>query len=149
MWGLLALLCLSACGPAGEPMSGDIAVHWGNDSPKMVVGTAVQDQNAPANMLVQLGSDNVDCGTYLDELILIGGPTGTFVYFSVDKTTPAAVPSVFVSVEQATSHSSDSFSSAGTVTIDSIGDRVKGSVTFTTTDDMIGTISAMGSFDVK
>src|SRR5437867_1363197 len=96
------LVCLIGCGPDGEPIKGDITIHYGGDTTKMEVGTVVQDQNTPGNMLVQIGSDNVDCSTYLDVFLSFSNPSGTFVYFSVDKTTPGTDANAYVSVMRST-----------------------------------------------
>lgn len=146
-WGLLVIV--AACGSSGEPMKGDIAYTYGTDHPKMVVGAAVQDTQTPGHMLVQLGNDNVDCGTNLDQLVLIGGPSGTFVYFSVDATTPGTDANAFISAQRSGGNHTSINEASGTVTIDMIGPRVTGSLMFSTTDQDVGPISVSGNFDVK
>jgi hypothetical protein len=143
-----ACLLVIGCGTSGEPINGDVSIHYGTDTPKFVVGAAVQDRNKPANMLVQIGSDNVDCSTYLDVFFTLSDPSGTFVYFSVDKTTPGTQAQNTVAVMQSDGNHTSINESTGTVTIDAIGKRVTGSVTFMTTDTMIGAIVVSGSFDV-
>lgn len=142
------LVWLLGCGTSGEPIKGDVAIHYGADTPKFVVGSAVQDRNKPANMLVQIGSDNVDCGTYLDVFFTLSNPSGTFVYFSVDKTTPGPHLQSSVSVMKSDGNNTNVNITSGDVTIITIGKRVTGSVTLMTTDSTIGTISVSGSFDV-
>jgi hypothetical protein len=146
--GSLLALLLVGCGTSGEPMKGDVTVHYGSSSPKMEVGTAVAAKDEPGKMLVQLGSDNVDCDTYLDVFLDFSVPHGTFVYFVVDQ-----APGVHAQTEVSTMKSSSSNISingaTGMVTIDSVEDRVTGSVVFTTTDQDVGEIAVAGTFDVK
>ena len=135
------------CGAEGEPMKGDVMFTYGTDHPKMAFGAAVQNHDTPAETLVQIGDDNVDCSTYLDALSF-GGPSGNFVYFSVDATTPGTVATAAVSVEHSTGNHVSINESDGMVTIDTTH-RVTGSLTFTTTDQTVGTIAVSGNFDVK
>jgi|SRR3569623_90137 len=146
-WGLLVMV--AACGTSGEPMKGDIMYTYGSSHPKMVVGSAVEDKQTPGQMLIQLGDDNVDCSTNLDNFVLIGGPIGTFVYFSVNATTPGTDTSATISAEQSSRNNTSINESSGTVTIDTIDTRVTGSLMFSTTDQDVGTISVSGNFDVK
>ena len=97
-WGLLLVI---GRGASGEPMKGDVMFTYGTDHPKMAFGAAVQNKDTPGEMLVQIGDDNVDCSTYLDAFSL-GGPSGNFVYFSVDATTPGTQTGAAVSVEHST-----------------------------------------------
>jgi hypothetical protein len=143
-WGCLLLV---ACGTSGEPMKGDVALTYGTDMPKLVVGTAVADKSTPGAMQVQMGDDNVDCGTYLGDLIF--GPSGTFVFFSVDAMTPGTHSDVFITVLHDTGNHSSSNSTGGTVTIESVSPRVTGSLSFETTESDVGMITVNGSFDVK
>jgi hypothetical protein len=143
----LGCVLLVACGTSGEPMNGDIMVAYGTSMPKMIVGAAVEDTSEPGHMLVQMGDDNVDCGTDFNELSF--GTSGTFVYFSVDATTPGMQPDAWITVERNSGRHFSSNSSDGTVTIDAVSPRVTGSVTFQTTDDDVGSITVNGSFDVK
>lgn len=145
-WGLL--LVVAACGSSGEPMKGDVMYTYGTSHPKMAYGAAVEDKQMAGNMLVQLGDDNVDCGTDLQGFSL-GAPSGTFVYFSVSATTPGTDANAFISAQQSNASHVNVNASSGTVTIDTIDTRVTGSLTFSTTDQTVGTISVMGNFDVK
>src|SRR3569623_102718 len=97
-WGLLLLI---GCGASGEPMKGDVMFAYGTDHPTMAFGAAVQNKDTPGEMLVQIGDDNVDCGTYLASLS-IGGPSGNYVYFSVEATTPGMHADAYVNVEHST-----------------------------------------------
>ena len=148
-WVVVVAASLGACGTSGEPMKGDVMYTYGTDHPKMVVGTAVKNKDTPTEMVVQLGDDNVDCSTYLNELFLVGGPSGTFVYFSVDATTPGTNTSASISAQHSSGNNTNINESTGTVTIDTIGARVTGSLMFSTTDQDVGTIAVAGSFDVK
>jgi hypothetical protein len=145
-WGLL----LIGCGTSGEPMKGDVMFAYGTSHPKMVVGAAVANKDTAGEMVVQLGDDNVDCSTNLDQgLFTIGGPTGTFVYFSVSSTTPGTDANASISVEHSTGRDTSINEAPGMVTIDTIDTRVTGSLTFMTTDDTVGPIAVSGNFDVK
>jgi len=129
-------------------MEGTIAIQYGSSSPDLVVGAAVQDENAPEKMLVQVGSNNVDCDTYLDVLFSFDSPEGTFLYFSVDKV-PGEYPDGFISAMHSEDNSTKVNATSGSVTIDSVDGRIIGTVnTFATTDDEVGDISASGTFDV-
>src|SRR4051812_43595482 len=145
-WGLL--LVIGCGGTSGEPMKGDVMFTYGTDHPKMAYGAAVQNMDTPTEMLVQIGDDNVDCSTYLDQLSF-GGPAGNFVYFNVDQTASGPVANATVSVEHSTGNHISINESSGTVTIDSTTPRVTGSLTFMTTDQDVGDIAVMGNFDVK
>ena len=145
---LLAASSLGACGDSGEPMKGDVTVHYGSSTPGMKYGTAVAAEDNPNQMLVQFGSGDVDCDTYLDVFLDFSLPDGTFVYFVVDRT-PGAHASTTVSTMKNTSNSTNINSSNGSVTIDGVEPRVTGRVTFTTTDDEVGQINVDGTFDVK
>jgi len=146
-WGLL--LVVAACGPSGEPMKGDIMYTYGTSHPKIAFGAAVEDKNTPGQMLVELGDDNVDCGTNFGSFVLIGGPSGTFVYFSVSATTPGADANAYISAQHTDGGHTSINESSGMVTIDTIDTRVTGSLTFSTTDQDVGAITVSGNFDVK
>ena len=149
-WGLLGIVvCVAACGSSGEPMKGDIMYTYGTGHPKMVVGAAVKNKDTPTEMIVQLGDDNVDCSTDLSQLTLIGGPSGTFVYFSVNATTPGTNASASISAQHSSGNNTNINEGTGSVTIDTIDTRVTGSLTFSTTDQTAGTIAVTGNFDVK
>jgi hypothetical protein len=146
---LLALTCSIGCGGIeGEPMDGDIALHYGTANKTFEVGAAVPDKDDTNQLIVQLGTDNVDCKTYLNELVLFGGPKGYFVYFGIDAAMPKAYDNAYVSVEHTTDRSSKTNIADGAVVIDAIADRVTGTVMFDTTDDELGKITVTGSFDV-
>ena len=140
----IALLLLVGCGDSGEPLKGDITVQYGDESPDLKVGTVIADESEPGNMLVQIGTEEVDCDTRLDSLF--GTPVGTFVFFSVAQAAGTYMP--FVSVGHRAGNSTSVNISDGEVTIDAVEPRVTGSLTFDTTDDEVGTISVSGTFDV-
>ena len=142
------LLVAVGCGTSGEPLKGDVSLQYGTSSPKLVVGAAVADKDTPGHMLVQLGTDHVDCSTNING-IEIGFPSGTYVYFSEDAMTPGTDAQAFIEVMNSSGNNVNINGAGGMVTIDSIDTRVKGSLTFTTTDDKVGAISVSGSFDVK
>jgi hypothetical protein len=147
----LLLVLVVGCGGGGidgEPLMGTVSLDYGGSKPKMAVGAAVEAMDAPTKMLVQIGSDNVDCGTYLDVFLDFDAPHGSFIYFLVDKTATGMV-NTSVSVEKSSDRNVTVNTGSGVVTITSADARVTGSVTFTTTDEDVGTIAATGTFDVK
>lgn len=143
----LVLVVVGCGGIDGEPIEGTITMQYGDASPTMVVGAAVQDENAPDEMLVQIGSDNVDCDTYLDVFLSFETFGGHFVYFSVPKV-PGTDDSGFVSAMRSVNNSTKINSAPGMVTIDAVEPRITGSVTFATSDEEIGEILVSGTFDV-
>jgi hypothetical protein len=145
---VLLLATLAACGDSGEPMKGDVTVHYGSSNPSMKYGTAVAAEDNPDQMLVQFGSGDVECDTYLDVFLDFSLPSGTFVYFVVDRT-PGVHANTSVSTMKNTSNSTSINTSSGSVTIEGVEPRVTGRVTFHTTDDEIGEIMVDGTFDVK
>jgi hypothetical protein len=142
------LVLIVGCGTSGEPLTGDVSIHYGSSTPDLVVGTAVRTADSTDQMLVQLGTDEVDCDTYLDVFLSFGGPEGTFVYFNVPDQ-PGTYDSAYVSVMKAEDRSTSTNTSSGMVTITAVEPRVTGTVTFDTTDDEVGAITVDGSFDVK
>lgn len=143
---LLLLLVVGCDSDGGEPIEGTITMQYGDKNPAMLVGAAVQHEGDD-DMLVQIGSKNVGCGTYLEDFLDFDAPGGHFVYFSVPKT-PATYEQNSVSVDRNTSNESRSYQAFGNVVIDSVGERVTGSLTFAVIDDEIGPIAVSGSFDV-
>lgn len=153
--GLLGIGFVVACGggTSGDPLMGTVSLSYGSEKPKMVVGSAVQHENTPGDMLVQIGSDNVDCNTFLDVFLDFSTPEGHFIYFSADKAMTGTFTNKSIDVMKSSDNSTSINGSTGSYTIDSLGaaagDRVTGSVMVTTTDEEVGTITAMGTFDVK
>ena len=142
-WGWLLL---AACGgTSGEPLKGSIAFTYGTSMPKMTVGSAVEKKDMPGKMVVQIGDDNVDCGTDLDNSFA----SGTFVFFTVDATTPSTDANAAIAVEHSSGGNISLNEAGGNLTIDTVMPRVTGSLTFETTDQDVGTISVSGNFDVK
>ena len=129
-------------------MMGTVALDYGGSKPKMVVGAAVNTMDSTTRMLVQMGSDNVDCDTYLDVFLDFDAPHGSFIYFDVDKTQMGSKNGT-VSVEKSSSRNVSVTTGPGVITIDSIEPRVTGSVTFAITDPEAGMITVAGTFDVK
>ena len=126
---------------------GTVTITYGSDQPKLAVGAAVQSRDAPTKMLVQLGTDNVDCDSYLDDFTDLTPPHGTFVWFYADKAPAMANTSISV-MKSASNHVSINESS-GTVVVSTADARVTGQVTFATNDMDVGMILVAGSYDVK
>jgi hypothetical protein len=147
----LLLVVLVGCGGGGidgEPMTGTVSLDYGGSKPKMAVGAAVESMDAPTKMLVQIGSDNVDCGTYLDVFLDFDAPSGTFIFFTVDKTSTGML-GTSISVEKSGGRDVSVTEAPGAVLIDSTAERVTGTVTLSTTNEDVGAITVAGSFDVK
>jgi hypothetical protein len=125
---------------------GTVSITVGDTKPKLAVGAAVQDTESPSKMLVQLGSDNIDCGSNLDAGEEDPG-SGTFIYFTVDKVPATANTSITV-LRLSRTHASLN-SSSGSITVDAADPRVTGQITFATTDSDDGMILVAGTFDVK
>ncbi len=142
-------LALAACGgTSGEPIEGDISISYDGDTLPFVVGAVIEDANTPGNMLVQLGTDKIDCDTNLDNLFSFNNPEGTFLFFSVEPS-PGTYTDGFISAMRVDGGSTHINASTGSVTITTVGDRVTGTLDeFSTTDDEVGEITAVGSFDV-
>ena len=99
-------------------------------------------------MLVQIGSDNVDCDTYLDVFFDLSAPSGYFVYFAVPKL-PGTYDQQSITIEFNTSRDFNGYQSFGSAVIDTVDpERVTGSVTFAADDEEIGAIAVSGTFDV-
>jgi hypothetical protein len=143
-WVFLGAL---GCGISGEPINGDITMSYGSSAPEMAVGTAVQTTDQPDKMLVQIGTDHVECDTYLDVFLDFNAPEGHFVYFHVDKV-PGVHAQAAIDVMKVKGNSTSINGTFGMVTIDAAEPRVTGSLTVTTEDQDVGTISVSGTFDV-
>jgi hypothetical protein len=146
---IVALSCIVGCGTSGEPLHGDVMMTYGTAAPKLVVGSAVEDKQMAGNMLVQLGTDNVDCGMNLGDFGFSGPPSGVYVAVSVSKTVPVTDPQASIEVIKTDGANININISSGSVMIDSSDTRVMGSLTFSTTDDQAGPITVSGGFDVK
>lgn len=141
-------LALAACGASGEPIEGDISISYGGDVFPFTVGAVVEDANTPGQMLVQLGTDEIDCDSNLDNLFSFNNPDGTFLFFSV-LPEPGTYTDGFLSAMRSDNGSTQINASTGSVTITTVDGRVTGTVDeFSTTDDEVGEITASGSFDV-
>jgi hypothetical protein len=141
----IAVTMVACGGDGGEPITGTIAIGYGTDTFTPDVGAALQVEGSPDQMAVTIGTNSVDCGFDVESFDL----RGAFVTFAVDSTAPATHADTSIAVIRGTARSYSYVGSFGTVVIDSIGpDRVTGSVSFATSDEEIGAITAMGTFDV-
>jgi hypothetical protein len=143
---LVGMMLVVGCGGGGgEPIEGTVTIDWGDDHVVPTVGAAIEDtETADAeNMLVYIGTTDIDCGTTFESRI----NPGTYVAFSVDRTAPGehTPPITIIRVEGGSGHFN---SASGMVTIDMIGDRVTGDFMVETTDDEAGALVAGGTFDV-
>jgi hypothetical protein len=147
MMKTLAFVVLAACtsSKGGEPQMGTASATYGTTTKTLATGAAIKDVDAAGNMLVQLGDGGVDCSTNLNASF---PPEGMYVTMSVDMTNPGMYATAPIQVMRSTGNHIDAEISDGMVTIDAIDTRVSGSVTFSVTGSD-GTVSAMGTFDVK
>lgn len=143
------MLFAIGCGTSGggEPLMGDVAIQVGGAMPDLTTGSAIQSKDDPTQMIVQLGTDHVDCQTDLNSSFSIAG--GTYVFFAENAATPGTDSNATVNVEKVSGNMIDVLVSNGAVTISTIDTRVTGSVTFTATDQNLGAVSVSGNFDVK
>ena len=125
---------------------GTASVTYGTSTGAMRVGAAIADPNVAGNMIVELGTDNIDCSVNVDDEF---PPPGLYVYFSESKTTPGADTQATVTAVSSSSNHIDADTSSGMVTIDAIDARVTGSVTFSSSTQDIANIAATGTFSVK
>jgi len=144
------LLCAVGCGTSGggggEPQLGDAMVVNGGKAIMLPTGSAIQDSMDSTKMAIQLGSDHLTCSS--DVYNKFPG-SGTYVYLSVDKTTPGSNAMQEIDVITISGNHIDITGGPGTATVASIDTRVMGSLSATFTDAMSNTITVSGNFDVK
>ena len=142
--GALAAIAAAACGGDNEePIAGDVAIGYGDETITPTVGAALDSGDGdPNKALVVIGTRGVSCETTNASNLR----KGTYLTFTIDRVVGSQSP--FVSVIRIDSGSAHLNGSAGQVTIDAIEDRVTGSVVVDTSDAEIGAISAAGTFDV-
>jgi hypothetical protein len=144
----LAAACSSSSGPTGEPADGDVVLTIKGQTEMPMTGAAIADANDPADMLVVIGTSGIDCT--FDPMTFFH--LGVYAQLHADKTTPGTDADAEIDVVDISNNGGlnyDGDGSSGAVTIDTIADRVTGSVTFSYASDSDGTVSANGSFDVK
>jgi len=144
---IVAFALLAACtsSKGGEPQMGTASGTYGTTTKMLVTGSAIKDIDSAGNMLVQLGDGGVDCSTNLNASF---PPEGLYVTMSVDMTTPGMYTTAPIQVMRSSGNHIDAEISDGIVNIDAIDARVTGSINFSVTGSD-GTVSAMGTFDVK
>src|SRR2546423_2759721 len=148
---LLALLTACA-GQSGDPIGGDVVIHVGDQTITPSVGALVPgppgNASNPATLLLVLGTRDISCNTSINTPL----HPGTYLTITFQAAARADIPTgmsaPFVSVTRVVNGGAHLDGATGSVTIDGVGDRITGSVTFTTTNADVGTIDAMGSFDV-
>lgn len=140
----VSAMTMGCGGDEGEPMEGSLQILVGNDPVTPSVGAALDNPEAEGEMVIIMGTKEISCGT---DLYDSPPQSGTFVMFSTEIAT-LGPRDVGVSVLRLSPSSGSSNSTDGTVTIDSVGERVTGSVVFETTDDDVGSITVTGTFDV-
>ena len=143
------MLFAIGCGTSGggEPLMGNVAIQVGSSMPDLTTGSAIQDKDDATKMIVQLGTDHVDCKTDLNSSFFAEG--GTYVFFAENAATPGTDSSATVNIEKVSGNMIDVLSANGTVTISTIDTRVTGTIMFTGTDQTLGAVSVSGNFDVK
>lgn len=144
------LLCAVGCGSSGgggEPQLGDAMVVNAGKTVMLATGSAIQDSMDSTKMDIQLGSDHVTCTS--DIYNKFPGQ-GTFVYLSVDKTTPGSNAMQEIDIITDAGNNINIVGGPGTATVASIDTRVMGNLSFTYTDTQTSTtIAVSGNFDVK
>jgi hypothetical protein len=142
--GALVLVIVAACGTSdtGEPIGGTVSVIVGDQTITPTVGAAIADPADETKAILIVGTTTITCETTLNSRL----PPGTYLTFGFAQTT--GMQSGFVSVIRVEGSSAHLNASTGDIVIDTLDPRVTGSVTFDTTDDMVGPISAAGTFDV-
>ena|SRR5687768_5263018 len=143
LWLLFAIGC--GGGADGESLRGTVELQYGNDEPNLAVGAAIPNPENADDMVIVLGTNDIDCRTTLFDLDNTP-PDGTFVLFSVDKQIEASTPAVIVMEVANMVETLDAGS--GNVSITAIDERVEGNVSFATMDQTVGTIRVTGTFDV-
>ncbi len=141
-----ALVLLAACGSAdGLEIGGDLQFVVGTETITPTVGAAIPDRD-PAKLLVVIGTRDISCSTNLESPLR----KGTYATMVIDPAA-GAQPEAMVTVIRVESSGTLFNGDLSEVTIDSVGDRLTGSLSFTTqdqTDEVITELSAIGSFDV-
>jgi hypothetical protein len=149
----LAIALLTGCaGQTGDPITGDIVIHVGDQTitpsvGALIAGPPASDTN-PATLLLVLGTRDISCDFSTSTPL----HPGTYLTITFQAAARADIPTgmsaPFVSVTRVVTGGAHIDGATGSVTIDGVADRITGSVTFTTTNADVGTSSAMGSFDV-
>ncbi|MBS1119832.1 MAG: hypothetical protein H6Q90_2060 [Deltaproteobacteria bacterium] len=135
----------AGCGrdDSGEPIDGTIAITVSGETITPDVGAAIDDPDDATKALVILGTRDISCSTRINSRLA----AGTYLTFAIDRT--MGTQAGFISVIRVEGGSANLNGSPGEVIIDGIADRVTGSLTFDTTDDQVGPITATGTFDVR
>ena len=139
---VLAFLIACGGGDDGEPIDGTVVITVGSDTITPTVGAALVDADDPNDMVVIVGTSDINCSTNFDESPL----KGTAFFVTVPQ--EVATTESFGWVSRSKSGSLSLNGSGATVTIDGLGDRVTGSVVFDTIDEDDGEITVNGTFDV-
>ncbi len=148
---LVAFGALAACAsePTGERNRGDATFVYDGDSAPLIVGSAIEAADDPSMMIVQLGTDRVDCEFDLGRVSSMPGmPDGYFVSFALPKT--GVIDAPYVHVQRGDGSESWHRFATGIVGLDSVGERVTGTVSFSLQPfESVREIEVLGRFDVK
>ncbi len=142
---IIGVLAGCASDPTGEPNLGDATFNYEDHSARLVVGSAIEAPDDRATMIVQLGTDTVDCDVDLDRAPSM--PDGYFVSFTLPKAGVVHAPIIIA--RRGDGRDSWRTFAPGIVGIDSVGERVTGTVSFSTVHFELGDIEVLGRFDVK
>ena len=135
-------------GASGEPSGGTVSIVVGDKTIAPTVGAAIELVSSPPSpddatkAMVILGTSGISCATDLNSRL----DAGTYLTFNIPRAAMTLMG--FVSVIRVDGSSAHLNATTGDIVIDAIDPRVAGTVSFTTTDDQVGTISASGTFDV-
>ena len=142
----LFLFALAACGGGGggEDIAGTITFEYGSTHIVPDTGVALQDDRVdPESYVIMLGDLDIDCD-FLDSRVR----DGTFLTIQLPLPPAAGMSTSFVFMTHIEDQSASTNGTTSDVTITTVGDRIAGMVTFSTTDDEVGAITASGTFDV-
>lgn len=118
----------------------------GDTFPALAVGTVVQHRDDPDLMLVQFGTNEVFCDSYLDDFET-EQPEGTFVYFPIAKA-PGTYSNTLVDALIVEDGSMAAYGTGTDVTLTTVGERVTGNFMYESLETDYGDIFVSGNFDV-
>jgi hypothetical protein len=144
-YGLLAVL-LASCGIAdGLELGGTIAFSVGSETVTPTTGAAIRDRDA-AKELIVIGTRDISCSTTLESPLR----KGTYLTILIDRAAPVPGPQdAMVSLLRVVSSGTLINGAVSTVTLETVGSRITGDLTFMTEDpDDALPLAATGTFDV-
>lgn len=145
---LASVVVMAACGGGGggEPIGGDLVIDWGDTHAVADSGAAIANPEDQTQLVVAMGDAGFDCG-WATARVHSGD---TYDAFFLDESMQAVgdYPSAFIIVTHADGDGVHSNGASGMLSITAFGERITGSLSMTTTDDVAGPVSTSGTFDV-